>query len=142
MTRNLFENNGFDADTSPLIGPSVIKHHPKMKPTTLFALAALIATCSFAAAEEKPQKGPKGPKGPPPELVKEFDKDGNGSLSDDEKSAMKTAMEAKRKEMLEKYDADKDGKLSPDERKAAVAAGEKLPGHGPRKGKKGKKGEP
>lgn len=109
-----------------------------MKSTPLFALAAMIATCSFASAQDTPKKGPKGP---PPEMVKEFDKDGDGKLSDEEKSAMKTAMDAKKKAILEKYDADKDGKLSPEERAAAVAAGEKLPGGGGGKGPKGPKGK-
>jgi EF hand len=106
-----------------------------MKPTQLFTLAALIATCSFASAQGEPKKGP------PPEIVKEFDKDGDGKLSKDERAAMKMAMADKKKAILEKYDTDKDGKLSPEEHEAAVAAGEKLPHHGGGKGKKGGKKE-
>lgn len=47
-------------------------------------------------------------------LMKRFDADGDGVLSDTEKAAMKSAQE----EMLAKYDTDKDGKLSEAERQA------------------------
>ncbi len=52
------------------------------------------------------------------EMMKKFDKDGDGKLSDEEKAAAKTEMEAKRAEMLKEFDKDGDGKLSDDERKA------------------------
>ena len=52
------------------------------------------------------------------EMVKKFDKDGDGKLSDEEKAAAKTEMEAKRAEMHKEFDKDGDGKLSDEERKA------------------------
>jgi len=70
-------------------------------------------------------------------MVKEFDKDGDGKWSDEEKEAMKKAMKERRKEMterrrkrrqemrkkmLEKFDKDGDGKLSDEERKAMQEA--------------------
>ena len=129
-----------------------------MKTTKLITLGALIGTCSFAAAE-----GQK-PDGPPPErpqqmipaeilkkfdkdgdgklspdeakaarearqaeMMKKFDKNGDGELSEDERKAMYAEMKARHEELLAKYDTDKDGKLSPDEIKVAREAGEKFP---------------
>jgi hypothetical protein len=114
-----------------------------MKTTTLMTLGALIGSCLIASAQESPQR-PKRPQGgPPPEVLKEFDKDGDGKLSPEERTAMQEArkakMEERRKEMLAKYDADKDGKLSPEER-AAMPKPPKGPG-GPG-GKRGPKGKP
>jgi len=48
----------------------------------------------------------------PEQLVKKFDKDGDGKLSDEEKmAALKTTF----KEFMDKFDANKDGKLSEEE---------------------------
>jgi len=106
--------------------------------TTLLALAALLGAGTFAMAEDAPtppaapEKGGRGAGGgrgmrePTPEMIKKYDKDGDGKLSDDEKKAMMEDMKAKReayeKTLIEKYDADKDGKLSPEERKTAMEA--------------------
>ncbi|MCP5544073.1 MAG: EF-hand domain-containing protein [Akkermansiaceae bacterium] len=88
-----------------------------MKTTTMLALCAMIGATSFAAAQDKP-KAPDRPQRQgmrlPPEILKKFDKDGDGKLSPEE---AKAAREAHQKEMLEKYDADEDGKLSAEERK-------------------------
>ena len=133
-----------------------------MKKTRIIALSALIGTCSFAAAEDRPQKPDRpvlaallnkfdtdkdGKLSPDErkamqeerkaEILKKFDTDGDGSLSDDEKAAMKAARQAKHAELLAKYDADKDGKLSPAEVKAARDAGEELPMPGGPAGKRG-----
>jgi len=70
-------------------------------------------TCDKGKAE-----GKDGCKGGniPAEIIKKFDKDGDGKLNDEEKAAMKAAHDAKKaefeKKMLEKFDADKDGKLN------------------------------
>jgi hypothetical protein len=94
--------------------------------TTLFVLASLLGAGSFAIAEEAPKR-PVRPL--PPEILKQFDKDGDGKLSEDERAAMRTAGEARKaefeKKMLEKFDTDKDGKLSDEEKAAAKAAREK-----------------
>lgn len=99
--------------------------------TTLFAMAALLGAGAVAMAQDAPapggDKGPRPERGAqrplPPELLKKYDKDGDGKLSDDERKAMQEDMKAKReaheKALLEKYDADKDGKLSDEERKTA-----------------------
>jgi hypothetical protein len=105
-----------------------LKKHMKTK-TTLITLAALLGAGMSAMAQDGPPPGPRGPKGPPPpEVIREFDKDGDGKLNEEELAAMKEAhkarREARRKAMLEKYDTDKDGKLS-DEEKAAMKAAKK-----------------
>jgi hypothetical protein len=99
---------------------------------TMIAIAALAGAASFAGAEEPagappagapPEGGPREHRKPPAELIAKFDKDGDGKLNDDEKAAMKAAMEERRKEMLTKFDKDGDGKLNEEERKAAREAG-------------------
>ncbi len=103
-----------------------------MKVKPLITIGMLLGSCLFAAAQDgPPQDGPKGkdrpkrPHGPPPaEVLKEFDKDGDGKLNEEERKALQEArkgkMEEARKAALQKYDADGDGKLSPDERKKAT----------------------
>jgi hypothetical protein len=96
-----------------------------MKTTPWITLGALIGSSLIVSAQEtpKPPRGPQGP--PPPELVKQFDKDSDGKLSEDERKSMREAMQAKmeerRKEILAKYDADGDGTLSEDEKAKAMA---------------------
>ncbi len=90
-----------------------------MKTKSLIALSVLIGSCMVVQAQDKPKR--EGRPGPPPELLKKFDKDGDGKLSEEERKAMREAhqasMEERRKEMLEKYDKDGDGQLSEEERK-------------------------
>ncbi|OGV70281.1 MAG: hypothetical protein A2283_00265 [Lentisphaerae bacterium RIFOXYA12_FULL_48_11] len=71
---------------------------------------------SLFAADGDGQRG-KGPMNG--EMLKKFDKDGDGKLSDEEKTAAKAAWD---KQMLEKFDKDKDGKLSDEEKEAAKNA--------------------
>jgi len=94
--------------------------------TTLTMIAlALAGTLAVQAQEPAPEGGRgerRGGNRPlPPEVVKEFDKDGDGKLSDEEAKAAREARQAKaaeaEKKRLEKYDTDKDGKLSEAERK-------------------------
>ncbi|MDB4328239.1 hypothetical protein N9978_02860, partial [Akkermansiaceae bacterium] len=49
------------------------------------------------------------------EMLKKFDKDGDGELNDDEKKAMREAGKAA---IIKKYDTDGDGVLSDEEKKA------------------------
>jgi hypothetical protein len=93
-----------------------------MKP--LMTLGALLGTCLFISAQDGGQQPPQRPQRQlPPEVIKEFDKDGDGKLSDEERTAMRDTMRAKmeeqRKATLEKYDADKDGKLNKEEAEKA-----------------------
>jgi len=96
--------------------------------TTLTMLAlALAGTLAVQAQEAAPEGGqrerrPNANRQLPPDVVKEFDKDGDGKLNDEEAKAARESMQAKREEArkktLEKYDTDKDGKLNEEERKA------------------------
>jgi hypothetical protein len=99
-----------------------------MKLTKLVALSAIFSTCAFAQDAPKPDAparpgrgGPGATRTMPPEMIKEYDKDGDGKLSDTERTAMMEAMKAKReaqmKADLEQYDAYKDGKLDEAETK-------------------------
>ena len=94
-----------------------------MKHRTLITLGLLLGASLFASAQNPAPKRPPGGK-LPPALLKEFDKDGDGKLSDEEKAAMKAARAEHKQEMLKKFDSDGDGKLSDPEREAMRAARE------------------
>jgi hypothetical protein len=93
--------------------------------STHWLLIALLTGGAAIAEEAKPNaERPKRPDRPiPAEILKEFDKDGDGKLSADEHTAMRTAMRERRmarhQEMLKRFDADGDGKLNEEERKTA-----------------------
>jgi hypothetical protein len=104
---------------------SVKTANPKietMKTTTLL-LASLFGTAALAFSQAPEQERPERPERPQrgaqrqisPELLKEFDADGNGELSADERTKMREVMaaraEERRKEALEKYDENKNGEL-------------------------------
>jgi hypothetical protein len=93
-----------------------------MKTTTLIIITAAIGLSGAAHAEKG--KG-KGERNIPPGILEQFDKDGDGKLSEEERKAAKAArgqMEgARMKEMLEKFDADKDGTLNEAEKEAMRA---------------------
>lgn len=115
-----------------------------MKKALLLISVLSLATGIIA----KPEKGGKKPgsgEGRPSreEVMKKFDKDGDGKLNEDERAEARKAMEARRAEMIEKFDKDGDGKLNEEERKAAMASRTKPGGEGKPegKGKKGEKGE-
>ena len=84
-------------------------------------LTFLSLFCLAAGLMAKPEKGGKGGKPGRPsreEMMKKFDKDGDGKLSEDEKAEIRKTM-ANRPvpaHILEKFDKDGDGKLSDDER--------------------------
>ena len=75
----------------------------------LGSASSVFANCGTCAADkDKADKAKKHE-----EMIKKFDKDGDGKLNDAEKQAAKEAMKAEHeKKMLEKFDTDKDGKLS------------------------------
>ena len=97
------------------------------------ACAAIVslATSTFAALPEN-----NDPAARKAEMLKKFDKDGNGRLSDEEKTTLRAEMQNRRgegrdrkqwtpeqrDEMLKKFDTDRDGKLSQEERDTAREA--------------------
>ena len=101
----------------------------------LFTLACVtivsLAVTTFAA----PSKN-NDPAVRKAEMLKKFDKDGDGKLSDTEKSTLRAEMQNRRgggrdrkqwtpeqrDEMLKKFDTDRDGKLSQEERDTAREA--------------------
>lgn len=96
----------------------------KTKLTMLLALAGLF-TLNASAQDDPVRPGrPGGPGGeggrgtgrpqPSAEDLKKYDKDADGKLSEEERTAMRADRE---KAMLEKYDADKNGKLDEAETK-------------------------
>ena len=115
-----------------------------MKKILIF-LSAVGLTIGLYAKPEKGGKKTGSGEGRPSreEVMKKFDKDGDGKLSEDERAEARKAMEARRAEMIEKFDKDGDGKLNEDERKAAMASRTKPGGEGKPegKGKKSEKGE-
>jgi hypothetical protein len=76
-----------------------------------------------AGKEGKPGKGRHRKR-----ILKRFDEDGDGKLSEEERAKAQAA----RRKMLEKFDTDGDGKLSPEERT-------EMPRH--RRGRRGRKGK-
>ena len=117
-----------------------------MKKISTILVAAMLAggLSAYAEKEERKKGGP--PEGRPSreELLKKFDKDGDGKLNDAERAELRKAMDARRKEFMAKFDKDGDGKLNEEERKAAMAArpkpgGDKPGGKRPGGDKKGGK---
>jgi hypothetical protein len=121
---------------------------------------ALVLSVSVASAQDGAKKGRRpGGRGPGgagapggrggrmmEEMIKKFDKDGDGKLSDDERAEARKAMEGdfakRREEMTKKYDKDGDGKLSDEEREAmrkefgAQRGGQRPGGPGQRGGRR------
>ena len=66
---------------------------------TLFTISLLFSSFVFAAKPEKGKKsgGPSGDRPSREEMIKKFDMDGDGKLSDDEKAEARKTMMAKRK---------------------------------------------
>lgn len=116
----------------------------------LFAVIVALSVPSLvtAAPEGKPDAAARKEA-----MLKKFDKDGDGKLSDEEKAAMKAEMQkrrgeggkgpdaARRAEMMKKFDKDGDGKLSEEERAAMRAEMQKKRGEGG-KGKADGKAKP
>jgi len=91
--------------------------------TIPWILIALLAGGTAIAEEAKP-RNERTERPISAALIKEFDKDGDGKLSDQERAEMRRVLrerrEARQKELLRRFDADGDGKLSDEERKTAL----------------------
>lgn len=95
-----------------------------MKATTLLILGTAIGCSTLAMAAEAPKHHHPAKREIPARVLEKFDTDKDGTLSKDERVAMVSAVQERRKELLAKYDANASGKLDPEEIKAARAAGE------------------
>ncbi len=83
-------------------------------------LAALIAiTCLGAGTSALAEEGSVDRDARRAQLLERFDTDGDGVISDAERSAARDELRSKRDELLQQYDKDGDGRLSPEEREAA-----------------------
>lgn len=106
----------------------------KVMQVTGLALA-MAGALSIANAQDLGGEGGKRPKPlSAAEIIKKFDKDGNGQLSENEVQAFVEEMKSRRpekgqggrgggfnrEEMIEKYDTDGDGRLNAEERKAMM----------------------
>jgi len=107
-----------------------------MKHYLCLPLFLFLSTALFSAPDGKGEK--KRPNFPSrEEMIKKFDSDGDGKLSDEEREKARKQMPGKGRklppEVLQKFDKDGDGKLSDEERaafrKQMVANGRKLPPH-------------
>ena len=105
-------------------------------------ISIICLSIGLIAKPEKKGKGDKPGRPSREEMMKKFDKDGDGKLSDEEKAGIRKAMANRTPpaHILEKFDKDGDGKLNPEERRAAMAARPK-PGEGKKPEGKGKKKE-
>lgn len=90
----------------------------KATPTMLVLAATLVSSHVLVAQDAAPQRPNPArlPRTVSPEWIKEYDKDGDGKLSDAERQAMQAKRKARQQEVLAKYDKDGDGKLSDAER--------------------------
>ena len=97
--------------------------------------SACIIMLSFAATAFAAPSENNDPASRKAEMLKNFDTDGDGKLSDAERTALRTEMQNRRggkerkqwspeqrAEMLKKFDTDGDGELSQEERNAAREA--------------------
>lgn len=104
-----------------------------MNKLSLTAMLVLVAASLSVNAQEAEAKAPATPpQFPPrprianPDAIKEFDKDGDGKLNDEERKAMMEARRAQfekvRAEREKEFDKDGDGKLNEAEHKAMMEA--------------------
>jgi hypothetical protein len=86
----------------------------KKLPPILFCMLPLLALAFVVSGRAEETKAPSKA------MLKKYDANNDGVISDEEKAAgkasAKEAREQRRAEELEKYDANKDGKINPEER--------------------------
>ena len=85
----------------------------KMKKLSmLFMVAGLAALVATPSALAKKNKGGAAPTPTPSDVYSLYDKNGNGTLEDDEKEAIRAAYAKDPSGLLKQYDTDSDGKLN------------------------------
>ena len=124
-SRNFFRKNHNILQLQAVSHPIQTRKEKQM--TKFIATLITLSLVSFAVAEESSgKKGGKKGKPSKEEMLKKFDKDGDGKLSEDEKAAAQAA----RAKKIAQYDTDGDGKLSDAERQAMKDARKKKGGKG------------
>ena len=106
-----------------------------MKYTCILSTLACVTIVSLAVTTFAAPSKNNDPAARKAEMLKKFDKDGDGKLSDEEKSTLRAEIQNHRRgrdrkqwtpeqrdEMLKKFDTDGDGKLSQEERDTAREA--------------------
>ena len=91
-----------------------------MKYIITLLIAALATSLTAAPPEGGKGKRPGGPRKLPPQIVKKFDADGDGKLSEAEMAKAHEEMKKRREERLKEFDKDGDGKLTGDEQITAL----------------------
>ena len=86
-----------------------------MKIHTITILAALLALPAMAQTQDR-DRTKDFTCGGIPELLKQYDVNGDGVINEEERQAMKQALKQSREAWMKKYDADHDGKISLQER--------------------------
>lgn len=84
--------------------------------TLIVTMLIGLMTPALSRAEEQSGEAKEHKKGPNKEMLKKYDTNKDGVISEEEEIAMKAAREAEKAEMLKKYDADGNGELSKEEK--------------------------
>ena len=91
-----------------------------MKYIITLLITALATSLTAAPPEGGKGKKPGGPRKLPPQIVKKFDADGDGKLSEAEMANAHEEMKKRREERLKAFDKDGDGKLTGNEQITAL----------------------
>jgi Ca2+-binding EF-hand superfamily protein len=97
-----------------------------MKKTTQTLAATITATLisTMIVSADNIDNKDKDKKAPPKHMLDKFDKDGDGTLNENERNELKQVMSERRKQtkakILKRFDSNGNGELSPDEKKAAT----------------------
>lgn len=89
---------------------------------TLLAVACCLPALANAEEKGKERKGKERGNKMHEAMLKQFDKDGDGKLNEEEKTALKAAMAERKAATIKKYDTDGNGELSKEEKAAGMKA--------------------
>ena len=94
---------------------SILNHKKYMKTKLLITMPLFLSATLFGAPDQKGNN--ENANFPIRDLIiKQFDSDGDGKLSMDERSKMRKKMQGKKQEIMQKFDTNGDGILNNEER--------------------------